>query len=79
MAKAGRQSDIIDRAALDAALAASAWRPGEGGERSEALALCKDFLARGRAELESRLDTGARGGALVAGYTFLIDEILHAV
>ncbi|PPR28354.1 MAG: Bifunctional uridylyltransferase/uridylyl-removing enzyme [Alphaproteobacteria bacterium MarineAlpha10_Bin1] len=79
MVKAGRQSDILDRAALDAALAASAWRPGEGGKRAEALALCKGFLARGRAELESRLDAGARGGALVAGYTFLTDEILHAV
>ncbi len=79
MAKAGRHSDIIDRAALDAALMASAWRPGEGGECAEALAICKGFLARGRAELESRLDAGARGGALVSGYTLLIDEILHAV
>jgi [protein-PII] uridylyltransferase len=79
MAKAGRQSDIIDRAALDAALADSAWRPGEGGVRGEALGLCKDFLARGRGELESRLAAGARGAALVAGYTFLIDEILGAV
>ena len=79
MAKVGRQNDIIDRAALDAALDSTAWRPGKGGARSEALALCKDFLARGREELESRLDGGARGSVLVAGYTFLIDEILRAV
>ena len=79
MARAGRQGDIIDRGALDAALAATAWRPGVGGSRAEALALCKEFLVHGRAEMEIRLEAGARGAALVAGYTFLIDEILRAL
>lgn len=79
MANARRQSKIIDRAALDAALAATAWQPGKDGARAEALAVAKDFLARGRQELESRLDADARGSALVAGYTFLMDAILGAV
>ena len=76
MTKPGRQSEIIARSALDAALAATDWRPGGGGERAEALELCKSYLAAGRSVLEKRLENGARGSALVAGYTFLIDEIL---
>lgn len=79
MAKAGRQSEIIDRSALDAALAATSWRPGTSDGRAEALALCKEILAAGRKVLEQRLETGARGAVLVAGYTFLIDEILGAL
>jgi len=76
MTKAGRQSEIIDRSAFDAALAATAWRPGDGGNRDEALDLSKSYLAAGRTVLEKRLENGARGSALVAGYTFLIDRIL---
>ena len=76
MTKPGRQSEIIARSALDAALAATDWRPGGDGERAEALELCKSYLAAGRSVLEKRLENGARGSALVAGYTFLIDEIL---
>ena len=79
MAKAGRQSEIIDRSALDAALTATPWRPGSGDGRAEALALCKEYLAAGRKVLEQRLENGARGTVLVAGYTFLIDEILGAL
>ena len=79
MTKAGRQSEIIDRSALDAALAATDWRPGRGGERAQALDLCKSYLAAGRSELEKRLEKRARGSALVAGYTFLIDALLGAL
>jgi [protein-PII] uridylyltransferase len=77
MSKNGRHSGIIDRSALSAALAATDWR--SGGGRTEALALAKHHLAEGRAVLENRLTKGARGGALVAGYTFLIDELLGAL
>ena len=79
MAKAGRQSEIIDRSALDAALAATPWRPSTSDGRAEALTLCKEYLAAGRKVLEQRLENGARGAVLVAGYTFLIDEILGAL
>ncbi len=79
MGKSGRQSDIIDRSAFSAALAATSWRAGGADARAEALALGKEYLAAGRAELEKRLENGARGGAMVAGYTFLIDEILGAL
>ena len=79
MGKSGRQSDIIDRGAFGAALAATPWRAGQAGTRAEVLAIGKEYLAAGRAELERRLENGARGGALVAGYTLLIDEILGAL
>jgi len=79
MSKSGRQSDIIDRSAFSAALADTAWRTRSADARATALALAKQYLAAGRAKLEKRLANGTRGGTLVAGYTFLIDEILGAL
>ena len=79
MNKSGRQGDIIDRSAFNAALTATSWRSRSADARAEALVLGKQYLSVGRAELEKRLANGARGGALVSGYTFLIDEILGAL
>ncbi|MBI07030.1 MAG: [protein-PII] uridylyltransferase [Rhodospirillaceae bacterium] len=79
MSKSGRQVDIIDRSAFSAALVSTSWRSGSLDARAEALALGKQYLAAGRAELEKRVANGARGSALVSGYTFLIDEILGAL
>ncbi|HJN61113.1 MAG TPA: [protein-PII] uridylyltransferase [Alphaproteobacteria bacterium] len=79
MTRPARHSEIIERGAFAAELGATAWRPGGNDARAEALALSKKYLASGRAVLEKRLEEGARGSALVAGYTFLIDEILGAL
>jgi [protein-PII] uridylyltransferase len=82
-----RQRDIVDRRALMAAL--------EGVARSEDLSseakrnrvrdLLKDALARGRAEIRRRFESGEGAGAEGVGTTcvhstsFLIDQLVRAV
>ena len=68
---------IVDRRRLVGEVAAIAEGPGDSASRRQALlALLKDALAAGRAEIRARFDAGASGLETAAATAFLIDQII---
>ncbi|WP_133365960.1 [protein-PII] uridylyltransferase [Qipengyuania sediminis] len=73
------QRAIIDRRALAERIAAAHGGAGPGA-RSEIIALLREGLAQGRAELARRLaESPAAGHAVTAGHAFLIDQLVRAI
>lgn len=72
---------IVDRAALNAAVAAAlAGAPSPSACRGALLALFKDALRRGEAEIRRRFEAGAaRGEETVRARSFLLDQTIRAV
>ncbi|GAA4048841.1 [protein-PII] uridylyltransferase [Parerythrobacter jejuensis] len=74
-----RQRAIIDRRALDAAIAGHV--EGKGAKaRPEILETLRDALAAGRAELSQRLlDKPSAGHEITAGHAFLVDQLVRVI
>src|ERR1700691_2336231 len=72
-----RQRDIVDRRAIQAALAALA----EAGEpsRERVAAVLKEALVAGRAEAQSRFEAGASGTDTTRMLAFLVDQIIRVL
>lgn len=81
MVRIPRRRAIVDRAALNAAVeAALAGAPSPSACRGALLALFKDALRRGEAEIRRRFETGAaRGEETVRARSFLLDQTIRAV
>jgi len=83
MIKLAKQREIFDRksviAALDALGAADPRLRGSRKARADVLALMKDVLSRGQAAVKARLAGGARGSAVMAANSFLIDQLLRVL
>jgi [protein-PII] uridylyltransferase len=76
----GDRRAIVWRRALQVAVAAVAAEKLPAKEcRARVLALLKDALAKGRAEVRRRLDAGAPGSAVVRANCYLVDQIVRVV
>ena len=74
-----RQRAIVDRRALDAAIAAIVAEEGNAA-RANVLPALRDALEGGRAELAQRLvDKPSSGHEITAGYAFLIDQLVRVI
>ncbi len=77
MAGLSRQRAIVDRAALNAELAAAL---DGGAGRRDALAILRRALDDGRAEIRRRFDAARGGGPrALAEQSFLIDQLIRAI
>jgi [protein-PII] uridylyltransferase len=80
MATVLKQRQIIDRAAIEAALEAAYDEDTPANEARHALFLAvKAALEAGRAEILSRFEAGETGEATVRAYAFLMDQLLRIV
>lgn len=88
MIKVKHQRQVFDRRAIDAALAALAPEDSAPAGspairapavRAEVLAVLKEALAAGQAEVRNRIEHRATGHAIVAANTFLIDQLLRVL
>ncbi len=79
-ARIPRRRAIVDRAALNTAIAAALARARPPSAcRGALLALFKEALARGDVEIRRRFEAGEAGGpAIVRARSFLMDQILRA-
>ena len=76
-----KQREIVDRRALNARLndlIDNADR-SPGSVRPQVLAMLKDALGAGRAEIRNRFEGGASGADTVRGGAFLIDQLLRVI
>ncbi len=68
---------LIHRRALDVQLAALNPRDGDAQRRAAVLALLREALAAGRAEVKRRFEAGCGGPAAAAAYAYLMDQIIR--
>ncbi|MES2700776.1 MAG: [protein-PII] uridylyltransferase [Pseudomonadota bacterium] len=74
------QRAIIDRRALVAAIGEAVAETGAANARAPVIALLREALATGRAELATRLAaTPGAGHEITHGHAFLIDQVIRVV
>ena len=73
-----KQREIIDRRALTQALAALADDTATP-DRAQVLALLRDALNRGRAEIQARFEGGGSAAHCVAEQCFLVDQLIRVL
>lgn len=74
-----RRRDIIHRRALDRELGALPTDLAEDKRRKAVVALLKTALARGRAEIRRRFETGGHGTVAAHAGAYLIDQIIRVL
>lgn len=80
MAAIPKQREIIDRRALDQALAQLAGRPDTAaGARGPVVACLKAALKSGYEEVRRRFEAGASGAQTVREQSFLMDQLVRAL
>jgi [protein-PII] uridylyltransferase len=73
-----KQREIIDRRALNESL--SALAPDESTpDRNAVVALLRDVLKRGRAEIQGRFEGGGSAAHCIAEQCFLIDQLIRTL
>src|ERR1700722_15985155 len=73
-----RQREIIDRRALMAALSALAV-DSSTPDRAPIVALLREALTHGRAEVRARFDAGGSAGHCVTEQGFLVDQLIRTL
>src|SRR5580698_5392815 len=73
-----KQREIIDRRALSEALTALAEDTATP-DRAQVLALLRDALNRGRAEIQARFEGGGSAAHCVAEQCFLVDQLIRVL
>ncbi len=78
--KIANQRKVIDRRMLAAEIAAAVAEDGAARARPRIVALLRDALAAGRAELTERLTAHPSAGhEITAGHAFLIDQLIRVM
>ncbi|RPF71595.1 [protein-PII] uridylyltransferase [Aurantiacibacter spongiae] len=75
-----RQRAVLDRRRLAGAIADAVEETGAQAARMAIVALLRDALASGRAELASRLEVKPNAGHAIAhGHAFLVDQLIRVI